>query len=231
MIISGLVKSSIIDYPNKIAAIVFTQGCNFSCGYCHNPELVTGKSKKKITQEEVLDYLKIRRNILDGLVVTGGEPLIYPDIEEFLQKVKLIGYQVKLDTNGQNPDLLEKLINNKLVDYVAMDIKSSLDKYREIVGNNFDEEKISKSIKLIMDKATDYEFRSTILPKHHDHETLMKMAILIKGSKRLFLQNFRNSITLDEVYKNEAAFSKKELEEIKGIFINFVQSCIIRDSI
>jgi pyruvate formate lyase activating enzyme len=231
MIISGLVKSSIIDYPKKIAAIVFTHGCNFRCGYCHNPELVISKPKKQISEDQVIEFLESRKSILDGLVVTGGEPLIYNDIEDFLKKVKALGYQIKLDTNGINPILLENLIDKKLVDYVAMDIKTSLDKYSEVVGVDLDTENIAKSINLIMLKAPDYEFRSTLLPRHHDEDTLKQMAVLIKGAKKFYIQNFRNSITLRNDYSLESPFTRNQLKNIEELFINYVESCSIRDNI
>lgn len=231
MIISGLVKSSIIDYPKKIAAIVFTHGCNFRCGYCHNPDLVLGAPKIKIPEDEIISFLKSRKHILDGLVVTGGEPLIYNDIGLFLKNVKDIGYQVKLDTNGINPKLLEELIDVGLVDYVAMDIKTSLEKYPDVVGIDLDIKNIAKSINIVMAKAPDYEFRSTFLPKHHDEETVKKMATLIGGAKKFYIQNFRSSKTLRQDYSREKSFTINQLKRIEEIFINNVESCNIRDNI
>jgi len=231
MVISGLVKSSIIDYPKKIAAVVFTHGCNFRCGYCHNPDLVAEVAKNIIVEEEILNFLKSRRNILDGLVITGGEPLIHKDIGDFLLKIKEMGYLIKLDTNGYNPDFLERIIQNNLVDYVAMDIKTSLEKYSEVVGVDLDFHNIAKSINLIMRKARDYEFRSTLLPKHHNEDTIKQMVSLVSGAKRFYIQSFRNSVTLKSDYLLEKTFTIVELKKIEKMFINNVESCSIRDNI
>ena len=162
--IGGLLKFSMIDFPGKISAIVFTQGCNLSCGYCHNPELIPftpNLTSPKMTDEDVLYYLEKRRGALEGLVITGGEPAIQPDLKNFVIKVKALGYLVKLDTNGTNPAALKDLIDAKLLDFVAMDIKAPFEKYSLVCGANVDVEKVKESIKLLRVSGVPHEFRTT----------------------------------------------------------------------
>ncbi|MBU0671034.1 anaerobic ribonucleoside-triphosphate reductase activating protein [Patescibacteria group bacterium] len=229
MIISGLQKTTLIDYPDKIAAVVFTRGCNFKCPFCHNPELVNpDKYYPEMPEQEILDYLEKRKNVLDGVVITGGEPLIYSDIENFIRKVKAMGYKIKLDSNGTNPKLLEDLIDKKLVDFVAMDIKNYLDKYDETTGVKVNKDNIKKSIDIIMKKAPDYEFRTTVLPRLHKKEDFKKMGELIKGAKQYYIQGFRPIKTLDPEYAKEDSYTEKELEEFKEIMAGYVDKCEIR---
>ncbi|MFH1781360.1 MAG: anaerobic ribonucleoside-triphosphate reductase activating protein [Patescibacteria group bacterium] len=229
MIISGLQKTTLIDYPDKIAAVVFTRGCNFKCPFCYNPELVNpDKYYPEMPEQEILDYLEKRKNVLDGVVITGGEPLIYSDIENFIRKVKAMGYKIKLDSNGTNPKLLEDLIDKKLVDFVAMDIKNYLDKYDETTGVKVNKDNIKKSIDIIMKKAPDYEFRTTVLPRLHKKEDFKKMGELIKGAKQYYIQGFRPIKTLDPEYAKEDSYTEKELEEFKEIMAGYVDKCEIR---
>jgi len=161
--IGGLLKFSMIDFPGKISAIVFTQGCNLKCGYCHNPELIptAPANPPALTDEDVLYYLEKRRGALDGVVITGGEPAVQPDLKDFITKIKAMGYMVKLDTNGTNPALLQDLLDNKLVDFVAMDIKAPPDKYSSVCGGPVDIEKIKASIMLLRNSGLPHEFRTT----------------------------------------------------------------------
>ncbi|MBR2386976.1 anaerobic ribonucleoside-triphosphate reductase activating protein, partial [bacterium] len=164
MLIGGVEKTSLIDYPEKLTAVVFTIGCNFRCGYCHNPELIKLKEDSKILDEEdFFAYLEKRKGLLDAVTITGGEPTLQNDLADFIKRVKDMGFLVKLDTNGCSPEILEKLINEKLLDYIAMDIKNSIDNYNKVVRNFTDKEKILKSINLIMNSGVDYEFRTTTL--------------------------------------------------------------------
>lgn len=183
MILGGLQKLTLIDYPGKIAATVFTVGCNFSCPYCHNPELVNAKliaSQPKIPDKEIFDFLARRRGMLEGVCVTGGEPTIFSDLPDFIGQIKRMGFSIKLDTNGSQPVMLERLLNDKLVDYVAMDIKAPLEKYKTVVGDKVRLEDIQRSVELTM-QTPDYEFRSTILPALHSRQDIFEHRPLAAG--------------------------------------------------
>jgi pyruvate formate lyase activating enzyme len=227
--IGGIQKMTLLDYPGKVAATIFTLGCNFHCGFCHNPELVEITDETNILpEEEVLQYLDKRKNVLDGVCITGGEPLLYKDdLIKLFKKIKKLGYLIKLDTNGSDPESLQELIDNKFIDYIAMDIKTSLDKYSEIVGK-VDVNKILKSIKLIMSSGLDYEFRTTVLPRIHSLEDIEKIAKMIKGANHYYLQNFNNKKTLDENWQNELSFTDEVLEKMKKISLKYVNKCEIR---
>jgi pyruvate formate lyase activating enzyme len=184
MRIGGFVKQSLIDYPGKIAAIVFTQGCNFRCGYCHNPALVLPGLFQNCPEhlpDNILNYLKERKGWLDGVVVTGGEPTIHNDLPQFLKEIKSLGYFVKLDTNGSNPSMLELIVDQKLVDYIAMDIKTIITPagYSQIIGipaSNALINNINASIALIKQSRLQYEFRTTHIPGHHTPEMFKLIA-------------------------------------------------------
>lgn len=230
MLIGGLQKTSLIDYPNKISAIVFTAGCNFRCHFCHNPELVIDINKKNlINQQEVFDFLTKRKKTLDAVVITGGEPTQHKDLPEFIKKIKDMGLLVKLDTNGSNPKMLKKLIKHKLIDYIAMDIKAPLPKYAKVVNVKADTNKIKKSIKLIMKSGLPYEFRSTLLPKLHNKEDVIKMAKLIKGAQNYFLQKFIPGKKHNNPEFNKLKpFSDKQMKEMAKACEEFVEKCSIR---
>ena len=222
--LAGLQKTTFIDYPEKIACIVFTQGCNFRCGYCHNPELFENK-EPLISLEAFFEFLKKRQGKLDGVVVTGGEPTLQKDLKDFIKNIKKLGFLVKLDTNGTNPQILEELINEKLLDYVAMDIKAPIDKYEIIVNCNVNIENIKKSIELIKNSGVDYEFRTTVLKSQLSYDDFEKIGKTISGAKKYYLQKFIASKILDENLMNEKTYSDEEFEEIKNILkknIDFV---------
>lgn len=233
MIIAGLVKTSLIDYPGKVAAIVFTFGCNFRCGYCHNPDLIIKKKQNSvaISEKEFFDFLNKRRKVLDGVCVTGGEPLLNSNILNFLKKIKDLGLLVKLDTNGSNPMALKKAIDSGFIDYVAMDIKNSLDKYKITVNLSVAPEDIKKSINEIMASGLDYEFRSTIMPFFHTKDDFEKMGQLIEGAKRFYIQGVRTGIILDKALEGEKGFSSTKLKEIQKIFSKYVDNVHIRDNL
>ncbi|MBS3056559.1 MAG: anaerobic ribonucleoside-triphosphate reductase activating protein [Candidatus Aenigmarchaeota archaeon] len=211
--IGGLIKTSLTDYPDKISCIIFTNACNFSCPYCYNPSLVRG-SVKNIKEHEIFDFLEERKNLLDGVVITGGEPTIQIGIIEFTKKIKALGYSVKLDTNGSRPEILKELIEKNLIDYVAMDVKAPAEKYSLVSGESL--KTINESISLIINSKVEHEFRSTVLPALHNGSDILAMAEMIKGGKILFLQQFYSGETLDPDFKNKPAFGIEELMQIAG---------------
>ncbi len=215
MYINGFQKLTVLDYPGKVACIIFTPGCNFRCPFCHNASLVTHIDKNTyIDVEEVLSYLKKRQGILDGVVITGGEPLLQDGIEEFIGKIKDLGYAVKLDTNGSFPDKLISLVDKGLVDYVAMDIKNSKAKYMTTIGvNNIDMASIEKSVDFLLQDKVDYEFRTTIVDGFHTIDDIQDIVVWIKGAHKYFLQNFVDSGDLIE--SDLGAVSVDMLKEMK----------------
>lgn len=218
MIIGGLQKTSLLDFPEKIAAIVFTMGCNFCCGYCHNPELINGEAKI----EEVFEFLKTRQGKLDGVVITGGEPCLQKDLPEFIKQVKELGFAVKLDTNGSFPEMLEKVLPD--LDYVAMDIKAPLEKYSQIVNVDVDTSKILKSIEVLKNGGVDYEFRTTVVKSQLSFEDFEKIGQLIQGAPRYYLQKFVASKILDKGLENEKTYSTEEFERIIDILKSYVKA-------
>jgi pyruvate formate lyase activating enzyme len=205
IIIGGLQKVTLVDYPAKVACTVFLSGCNFRCPFCYSQELVLPEAIKKhlqMDEDYFFSFLAERQGMIDGCVICGGEPTINPELPEFLKKIKGLGFAIKLDTNGSNPEMLKKLIEEKLIDYVAMDIKAPLEqeKYNRANGANIDIEKIKESIVLIKDSGIDHEFRSTIVPGLHSEEDIVRMAEDIAPADKYFLQRFRNDKeTIDPV--------------------------------
>lgn len=218
MIIGGLQKTSLLDFPEKIAAIVFTMGCNFRCGYCHNPELINGEAKI----EEVFEFLKTRQGKLDGVVITGGEPCLQKDLPEFIKQVKELGFAVKLDTNGSFPEMLEKVLPD--LDYVAMDIKAPLEKYSQIVNVDVDTLKILKSIEVLKNGGVDYEFRTTVVKSQLSFEDFEKIGQLIQGAPRYYLQRFEASKILDKSLENEKTYSTEEFKRIIDMLKSYVKA-------
>ncbi len=234
MKIKGIQKTTLIDYPGKIACTLFLFGCNFRCGFCHNPELVVREQSDDLDQKEILEFLDKRKNKLEGVCFTGGEPLLSLDIE-FVKKIKDKGYSIKIDTNGSNPDELKKFIEEKLVDYIAMDLKGSKEKYSEIVNVDVDLKKIEKSIEIIVNSGLDYEFRTTVIPKVHkekDFENIGKWIIELIGKKpkKYYLQGFVNGGKFnDEKFKKEKDLSLFELKKIEEIAEKYFEIVKIRE--
>lgn len=204
MRIEGLQKLTLLDYPEKVACTIFTAGCNFRCPFCHNASLVIGnrgniipiESQKngEYTEEEILEFLKKRKGILDGVCVTGGEPLIQPDLEAFIGKIKELGYLVKLDTNGSFPEKLKKLVENKAIDYVAMDIKNCLPKYGETIGvPDYDTQPIEESAAFLMEGKIPYEFRTTVTKEFHTEEDIYRIKEWLSPDSPYYLQQFVDS--------------------------------------
>lgn len=250
MIIGGLQKFSLIDYPHKISAIIFTIGCNFRCPFCHNPELVNPELyPEKIPENNVFEFLENRRQKLDAVVISGGEPTLHKDLYQFISKLKSMGFLIKLDTNGTYPNILNRLIKDNLLNYIAMDIKGSLDRYEEIVTTKVNLENIKDSINIILslDKSSktkdilnkktyykspdikiNYEFRTTILPKFHNEDEIHKIGKLVNGAKLFILQKFYPSKTLDLKFLKENQFSDDQMLKFKKILNYYVKECLIR---
>ena len=228
MKISGFQKTTLLDYPGKVACTVFLNGCNFRCPFCHNADLVIPESKTGIfTENEIFEYLKKRKGILDGVCITGGEPLLNKEISEFMKRIKEMGLLVKLDTNGSFPERLEEIISAGVVDYVAMDIKNSFEKYSETSGlSNKDLTNIKRSIDLIMEEKTDYEFRTTVVREFHTVEDIKKIAKTISGAKRYFLQAFVDSGHL--IGQNLHVVPAEEMNRMKAAAKEYVEEVCLR---
>ncbi len=217
MILGGLQKLTLIDYPGHIAATVFTVGCNFRCPFCHNPELISSIEYRvsSILEDQFFELLQNRKGKLEGVCITGGEPTIQPDIIEFIRKIKDLGYKVKLDTNGMRPDVLRKLYNEKLLDFVAMDIKSDLENYTKAANSKVDLERIKLSVDLIRNSGIDYEFRTTVVPGLHKEEDFAKIGQWLEGSKKYVLQKYEDKgKILDPHLKKKTKGKKMDLEKI-----------------
>ena len=226
MKIQGLAKMTLLDYPSKVACTVFTAGCNFRCPFCHNALLVE-ENGESYSQEEILSFLEKRRGLLDGVCITGGEPLLQTDIEDFIAEIKAMGYSIKLDTNGSFPDKLISLVQKGLIDYVAMDVKNCIEKYPLSVGiNNFDTQNIEKSIDFLLTGAVDYEFRTTVVAEHHNIQDIEDLSKRIKGAKCYFLQKFVDSGALLE--EGLHAHSTEIMEEMRLKAAAFVTDAQLR---
>jgi pyruvate formate lyase activating enzyme len=220
MIIGGLQKTTLIDYPGKVAATVFLAGCNLRCSWCYSSELVLPEKiekQPKISQKELFDFLKERKGLLDGVVICGGEPTINKNLPEFIKKIRKMGFLVKLDTNGSNSEMLEKLINQKLINYVALDIKSP------------DIKDIQKSIDILKQGKVDFEFRTTVVPGILTKENIIEITKIIGGQNiKYYLQNFRAEKTLDPSFGNLKPYPISYLEEIKKEIESSFKFCKIR---
>ncbi len=230
MQIGGLQKLSLQDYPDHVSAIIFTLGCNFRCHFCYNPRLVVlQKDYSLISEDSLFGFLNERVKKLDSVVITGGEPTMHQDLSEFIKKIRALGYLIKLDTNGTNPEMLKNLIKEKLINYIAMDIKAPIDKYQAVTGVDLPLVNIEKSIILIKENGLPYEFRSTIIPKFHKAEDIKKMGELIKDADKWYLQKFKSDIDLvNGKFKGERSYTDKEMEELSKIGKSYVKKCEIR---
>jgi pyruvate formate lyase activating enzyme len=229
MKIGGLRRVSLIDYPGLICATVFLQGCNFKCPYCHNPELVDpGLFRTSIKENSVMEFLDSRKGKLDAVTICGGEPTIQDDLNHFIKKIKKMGFAVKLDTNGSQPKVINHLINEKLIDFIAMDIKAPLDKYKEIVKTNVNQDSIKESIKIILKATIPYEFRTTLVQSQLEENDILQIGKLITGASHYVLQNFINVVTLDKKFQKEKTFSEEKLQKIKNHLEHQIPSVTIR---
>jgi len=225
MIIKGLQKTTLLDYPGHVAATIFTGGCNFRCPFCHNMDIVISDSDTyEYSEDEIIRFLKKRSGVLDGVCISGGEPTMYKDLPDFIRKIKEIEsdnlrdekphrYLIKLDTNGTNPQMLKYLITEGLIDYVAMDIKTSLDDYERVAGITNKEliSLVNNSIDILKSGVIDYEFRTTVVKEYHNQDTMKNIAQLLKGAKRYYLQTF-----IDSEYVPDHTLTAPDKEEIKA---------------
>ena len=224
----GLQKMTVLDFPGRVACVVFTFGCNFRCPFCHNASLVMGEGESDITEEEFFAYLKKRQGILDGVVVTGGEPLLQKDIEDFLRKIKSLGYEIKLDTNGTFPEKLKNIVNEGLVDYVAMDIKNAPEYYAITSGKeDIDLTKIKESVYFLINEAqVEYEFRTTVIAQFHSESVMDEIGEMIKGAKNYYLQGFVDSGDL--IGENLSALPKANMQKMADRVSQYVQNVSLR---
>ena len=226
MKILGLEKVSMVDYPKKICATIFTGGCDFRCVFCHNSGIVH-EDYTPYTEEEIFEYLESRKKLLDAVTISGGEPTIQSDLESFIVKVREMGFLVKLDTNGTNPIILKNLLDKNLLDYVAMDIKNNFSDYGEIAGTpNFDANKIKESLQILRDSNVEYELRTTLVAHYHSEENIKKMANELAGENILYLQKFKDCDTC--IKSNLEAVPKSEAEEFQKILSKKIKNVILR---
>lgn len=228
MKIAGYEKLSLQDFPNQISCIIFTQGCNIRCPFCQNSTLIPMDAKNLISEDEIFNYLNLRKNIISGVTISGGEPTLQPDLENFIDKVKDLKLKVKLDTNGLNTNLLEKLIENQKIDYVAMDIKNSLNKYGLTSGvAKINMQNILNSIELLKKGKVDYEFRTTIINEFHTLQDIIEIIKLV-GNSKYYLQNFKNSEyvldkTLTSFTEEKLVLWNEILKEYPNVYIRGMQ--------
>ena len=228
MNIAGLQKLSLIDYAPYTSCVIFLPGCNFRCSFCHNPELVLKTASSQFSSDEVLHFLKQRKKWLDAVCVTGGEPCIYPDLPDLIRSIKSLNFKIKLDSNGTNPLMIEQLLKEHLIDYIAMDIKTAPEKYPFVVNRTVDIEKIKKSVSLIMNSGIDYEFRTTVVPGLIATDDFEAIGKWLAGAKRFFIQQFRSKVCLDKSFEGKESFSQAELEAFKMILVTWIKCVIIR---
>ena len=233
MKIGGIQKLSLVDYPGKTSAAIFTIGCNMRCGYCHNPELVLPERyADAIPENDILDFLKMRVGKLEGVVISGGEPTMHKDLPSFFAKVKELGFHTKLDSNGTHPQIIKELISNNLVDYIAMDIKGPLENYQKIVAYPVDVNAVQESIDIIIASNVEREFRTTVVksqiyfdPQGNDDFDIIGM--LRKGQPRFALQKFRAGRTLNPRFERETTYTDEEFELIKDKMKKYVNLCVV----
>lgn len=217
MKIIGLHKVSLIDFPGRISSVIFLGGCNMRCPYCHNSDALSEESPSEISEQDFFQYLKERKSLIDGVCITGGEPTLHKELPEFIRSIRGLGFKVKLDTNGSNPKMLQDLIEKRLVDFISMDIKNVFEKYEGTTNSKVDIKMIKESIKIIISSKVEHEFRTTVLPKFHDKEDIVRIAKdYLKGAKKYVLQQFMPSEKmLDKSLLSEKRFSEKDLKTLK----------------
>lgn len=227
MTIGGIQKFSTVDYPGYTVAAVFTVGCNMRCGYCHNPELVLPEQYAGgIPEEEIFEFLEKRRGLLDGVAISGGEPTQQADLPDFIRRCKTMGFRIKLDTNGTNPEMLRELLDENLLDFVAMDIKGPLEKYSQIAARPVNLDAIQESIQLI--KTIDHEFRTTVVKGQLEPNDFEKIGELVCGADRFALQYFVASGNLvSQQFRREESFSVAEMAMVRETMLGYVKECVV----
>ena len=232
MKIGGLQKISLIDYPGKISCVIFLSGCNFFCPFCHNPELAKGRSLSTgyLSEDLIFDFLGSRKGFLDGVVVSGGEPTLQKGLISFCEKIRLMGYPVKLDTNGSRPELIKKLINKDIINYIAMDIKTDPSHYTTLIKDNSSTDDIFLSVRIIKESNIDYEFRTTCIKSLVNESILNNISHWIKGSRLYALQQFSKTTVLNPDFFTDDSnvYNDNELLKLKSIAEQFVNKCIVR---
>ena len=233
MQIGGIQKNSLIDYPSKISCVVFTSGCNFDCPYCHNPELVKRTAGSPLLDvEEIVWFLKKRKSFLDGVVISGGEPTLQKELFDFCRQVKSIGYPVKLDTNGSKPRAIEQLIEEHLIDYIAMDVKTDPSRYASLITNKIDTAAICSSIRVIKESGIAHEFRTTCVKSIVNEADIHAIGRLIQGAKLFVLQKVQfhqNPVLHPEFFQNNNwQMDAQDIEKFRAIASEYVRDCMIR---
>ncbi len=227
--IKGVQKTSLLDFPGKVCAVVFLNKCNFRCPFCHNAELVLGEIKDDIPPEEILGFLDKKRNWIDGVCITGGEPTLQKGLPKFIEQIKRKGFLVKLDTNGANPSMLKELISRKLLDYISMDIKADKEGYEKAAGAKVNMSRLQESVMLVMNSGIGYEFRTTVVPGLFNEQTAENIAKWLAGAKKFCIQQFRNSDkVLDPKFQNIEHYHIPKLEEFKTILERTIKKVEIR---
>lgn len=227
MKICGLQKTTLLDYPGHLAAAIFLGGCNFRCPFCHNKDLLGNDTEALYTEDELMDFLKKRSNILEGVCITGGEPTLSPDLESLIRRIRALGYHIKLDTNGSRPDVLKHLCENGLIDYVAMDIKNSREHYALTAGAEIlPIGEIENSINFLMHGSVDYEFRTTVVKELHHEEDFIQIGMRLQGCRAYFLQNYVDS---DHVLQpGFSSCTKEELLNFRQLLLPYIPNTELR---
>lgn len=232
IVLGGIQKNSMIDYPGKISCVIFLSGCNFNCPYCHNPDLARGcqSCPHELDQDDLFRFLEARRSFLDGVVISGGEPTLQPGLKRLCQQIKAMGYRIKIDTNGSRPQVIAHLIDAHVVDYIAMDLKTDPARYAPLIVRRADPEAIIASARLIMDSGIDYEFRTTCIKPLVNTETLDAITRLIEGASLFALQQCRDQHVLHpEFFKAQPRrLTDADLLQFQQIAATRVQSCVVR---
>ena len=227
MKIHGLMKMTLLDFPGKVACTVFLGGCDMRCPFCHNWELIDGTAPPLMDEEELFAFLEKRRGLLDGVAFTGGEPLLRSELPDVIRKIRDMGFLIKLDTNGNHPDSLKNIVSTGMIDYVAMDVKNSPERYGETIGiQGFDTSAINESIQFLLSGAVPYEFRTTVVKQFHDEDSFRGIAEWIKGADNYFLQGFVDRDTVH--FKGLESYNPKQLEGFLAIVSPYVNNASIR---
>ena len=223
----GMEKTSLVDFEGHIVATIFTKGCNFRCPYCHNSDLALNRDINPIPFKEIIEYLKSRVGIIDGVCVSGGEPTLHKELPYFIKEIKKLNILVKLDTNGSNPAMLKGLIDNKLIDYVAIDIKSGLSGYSKVIGKNSAPiNELLESIKILKNSSIGYEFRTTLVKELHNKRDILEIGMLLNGEDKLYLQKFTDHGTCIEDNLHEV--EKEKAQEYQGLLSKYIKNVYLR---